>query len=108
MVKTKVFPLSSGETGTAYYPEANDVVVSRFASVGEKEHPAIVKGKAVIIKNWYLGVTTLDGKEITLTISEGQGKALKRQGDLTGKKIQFTKYIHKVYGEKLGARVLKQ
>jgi hypothetical protein len=107
-MKEKTFITKAGNEGIAYYPEKNDeFTVGKYAKVGMSEHPASVKGKLVIIKSYFLGVITKDGKELSLTLSEGQKKALDKTEDLTGKTIVFSEYEHKQYGKKLGARVKK-
>lgn len=106
-MKTEKFKYSDGKEGERYEAEAGDEFVCNFAKVGERQNPAIVKGKAVIIKNYFLGVLTKDNKEVTIKITEGQKKVLDKTPDLMGKKIVFEEYTHKKYGKQVGARVLK-
>lgn len=92
---------------TNYHPEAGDKYVCNFDAVGTRENAQIVKGKAVVIKNHYLGVITTDGTEVTIVISGGQKKILDNEKPLKGKTIVFRKYKHKEFGELLGVRVEK-
>lgn len=108
MVEQRVFPLKDGTQGVAYIPENGDVFTSRFDAVGKNTHPAIVKGKAVMIESFFLGVKDKDGKEITLTISKGQKKVLDKDKELNNKKIVFANYEHKTYGKQLGVKIVKE
>lgn len=106
MKETK-FKTKEGQEGVNYSLEDGDEVVSRFSEVGTRQNPAIVNGKAVIINNHFLGVTTKEGKEVTLKITEGQKKVLDKEGDLTGKTILGRKYTND-YGDQIGASVKKE
>lgn len=100
------FEYSDGKQGSRFELEDGDEVISRFEKVGSDSNPRIVKGKAVIIENCYLGVL-YNGQEITVKITGGQKKVLDKAGDLTGKTIKAHKYSNE-YGEFVGVRVLKE
>jgi hypothetical protein len=106
-MKTEAFIRKDGTTGEKFEGEAGDEFTCTFQKVGVRQNPAIVKGKAIIINNYFLGVKTKDGEEITLKITDGQRKVLEKTSDLTGKTIVFEKYKHPKYGDMVGARVKK-
>lgn len=103
-MKQEQFVRTDGSKGTSYSLEAGDEVVARFSKVGEKDNAFVnSEGKAVPVKNYFLGVTWGD-QEITVKITEGQKKVLDKQGDLQGKTIVAEEYAND-YGKQVGVRV---
>lgn len=106
-MKTETYEKQDGTKGERYIPEEGDEYTAKYEKVGENQRAANVKGKPKIITNYFLGVKTKDGKEISIKMTAGQKKALDKEGDLREKTITFEEYTHDKWGKQLGARVKK-
>jgi hypothetical protein len=105
-MRTKTYVRKDGTEGENYFGEPGDKYVSRFEKVGKNENAIVKDGKAIIIKSFFLGVTTPEGKELTLSLTQGQTKNLEKVEDLSGKTLEFTSYENE-YGKQIGVKVNK-
>ncbi|MBD3248459.1 hypothetical protein GF336_00250 [Candidatus Woesearchaeota archaeon] len=94
-MKEQEFEKKDGSKGVKYILQAGDKVTSRFAEPRKADI-----GK---FPSYSLGVTTDDGKEVYVQLTEGQFKRLHGK-DLTGKTIVAEEYENE-FGKQIGVKV---
>lgn len=108
-MKTQVFERPDGSKGESYHLEDKDEFTARFDKAGSNERAANVKQKdgstkPTIIKSYFIGVTTKDGKEVTLTLTPTQFKQAEKHTPLKDKKLIGRAYKNK-YGDQVALDV---
>lgn len=96
-MKEKVNTDKTGKAWTSLTFEVGDKGTFRFSKVGSNEPYAAKRkdGSTFVGQTHYIGVTTSDGKEVTVNLTKTQKAGLDKMGDLKGKAYEVYEYTGK-------------